>query len=203
MESYGNRNGPPVSGFAADARSPILVRFANDELMTGERETDENIVVRRLRAEDVDLFRDVRLAALEDSPEAFGETFDGARAANWQRRAADGAVLHDRAVFVAIAGHRPIGMVFVRCAMPPEPAFLGGMWVNPEFRRRGVGRLLVQRALHFLRLAGQTEVSLWVARGHDGVRIFYRALGFRDTGATGALRAGSDIVIDELRYSLE
>jgi hypothetical protein len=34
------------------------------------------------------------------------------------------------------------------------------------------------------------------------VLAFYRALGFRDTGATDALRAGTDLTIQELRVSL-
>ena len=171
-------------------------------MVTGKPETGVEVVVRRLRSEDVDLLRRVRLAALEDSPNAFGETLEHARTSNWPARAVDGADLHDRAVFVAIAGADPIGMVFVKCNSPPEPAFLGGMWVNPEFRRRGIGRSLVQQSLNFIRSAGQTEISLWVTRGHDDVHTFYRALGFRDTGVTDALRPGSHIFIDELRCSL-
>ena len=176
--------------------------WAGEEMVTGEPEVGGDVVVRRLRSEDVDLLRRVRLAALEDSPDAFGETLEGARSANWRARAVDGADFPDRAIFVAVRGARPIGMVFVKCASPPEPAFLGGMWVNPEFRRGGVGHSLVQQGLSFLRLAGQIEVSLWVTRGHDGVRAFYRGLGFQDTGVTSTLRPGSDMLIDELRYSL-
>jgi ribosomal protein S18 acetylase RimI-like enzyme len=171
-------------------------------MVTGRLEVSGGIVVRRLRCEDVDLLRTVRLAALEESPDAFGETLEGARSANWAARAIDGATLPDRAVFVAVTGARAVGMVFVKCASPPEPAFLGGMWVSPELRRRGVGRSLIEEGLDFLRLAAQTELSLWVTRGHDGVLAFYRALGFRDTGVTAALRLGSDVLIDELRYSI-
>jgi hypothetical protein len=53
-----------------------------------------------------------------------------------------------------------------------------------------------------LRAAGQTEVSLWVTRGHAGVFTFYRALSFRETGVTSTLRPGSDVLIDELRCKL-
>ncbi len=171
-------------------------------MLTGELEVGGDMVVRRLRSEDVDLLRTVRLAALEDSPDAFGETLLGANSADWHARAIDGAVLPDRAVFVAVIGIRPAGMVFVKCASPPEPAFLGGMWVKAEFRRRGVGRSLVQQGLAFLSAAAQAEVSLWVTRGHDDVFAFYRALGFRDTGLSDTLRPGSVIMIDELRCLL-
>src|SRR4029450_8586187 len=153
-----------------------------------------------LRSDDVDLFRSVRLAALEDSPDAFGETLEGARAADWHARTISGATLSDRAVFLAVAHDVPVGMVFVRCAANPDPAFLGGMGVSPEFRRRGVGRLLVQHALVFLRSAGQVDVSLWVTRGHSEVLAFYRSLGFRETGATSTLRPGSDVIMEELRH---
>lgn len=171
-------------------------------MVSGELGVDGDVVVRRLRSDDTELLRSVRLAALEDSPEAFGETLEGARAADWSARAVEGATLADRAVFVAVIRTGPVGMVFVKGASPPEPAFLGGMWVAPEFRRRGVGQALVQHGLNFLQLAGQTALSLWVTRGHDGVVAFYRALGFRETGATSTLRPGSDVLIDELRAAL-
>jgi ribosomal protein S18 acetylase RimI-like enzyme len=77
------------------------------------------------------------------------------------------------------------------------------MWVNPEFRQRGIGRSLVQHGLNFLRLAGQTEVSLGVARGRPGVLAFYQSLGFRENGVTRPLRPGADILVDELRCSLD
>jgi ribosomal protein S18 acetylase RimI-like enzyme len=169
--------------------------------MTGDlQDWRSNVVVRRLRSGDVDFFRTVRLAALEDSPDAFGETLEGARVADWHARTIGGATLSDRAVFLAVAHDLPVGMVFVRCAANSDPAFLGGMWVSPEFRRRGIGRLLVQHALVFLRSAGQVDVSLWVTRGHREVLAFYRSLGFRETGATSTLRPGSDVIIDELRH---
>lgn len=170
--------------------------------MTGDLQVGADVVVRRLRSEDAGLLRDVRLAALADSPDAFGETLHDARSADWFARAVDGAAFADRAVFIALAAGVPAGMVFVKCGSPPEPAFLGGMWVRPEFRRRHIGAALVQHALDFLRSADQSELSLWVTRGHDGVVRFYHGMGFQITGDTSTLRPGSDVVIDELRLAL-
>lgn len=159
-------------------------------------------VVRRLRVEDAHLLRAVRLAALQDAPDAFGETLEGARCADWSARAHDGASLLDRAVFVATDGERGVGMAFVKSGAPPSVAFLGGMWVSPAFRRRGIGRELVGQGLTFLRSIGQREVALWVTRGHDDVVTFYCSLGFRLTGASEPIRAGSQLLVDELRRSL-
>jgi len=93
-------------------------------------------------------------------------------------------------------------MVFVRCEEPPAPAFLGGMWVHPSFRRRGIGRILVERGLEFLRSVGQCQVSLWVTSVHADALSFYRRLGFQETGATASLRPGSPLTITELNLEL-
>jgi ribosomal protein S18 acetylase RimI-like enzyme len=160
------------------------------------------VSVRRLTPGDKEIFRTVRLAALQDSPDAFGEALAAARESDWTVRTASGAAFTDRGVFLALAGQQAVGMVFVRGEAPPAPAFLGGMWVHPLFRRHGVGRALVEHGLTFLRTIGQRRVSLWVASAHSEVLSFYRTLGFRETGATDSLRSGSPLTIVELALEL-
>jgi ribosomal protein S18 acetylase RimI-like enzyme len=162
-----------------------------------------DVIVRRLAADDVGLLRGVRLAALEESPDAFGESLEAAQRSDWEARTASGSVLSDRAVFVALAAEEAIGMVFVRGEPEPKPAFLGGMWVDPRFRHLGVGRGLVGAGLDFLRSIGQRRVNLWVTSAHTDVLRFYRSLGFRETGAVDNLRPGSPLSITELELSLE
>lgn len=183
-------------------RGSTALCFTNGQDGGPDRRSQTDVIVRRLRADDAELLRDIRLSALADSPDAFGETLHDARSADWHARTINGSVLADRAVFVALAAVLPAGMAFVRCGSPGEPAFLGGMWVRPEFRRRHIGTSLVHHALDFLRAAGQAEISLWVTRGHGSVIRFYESLGFRSTGSTSTLRPGSDLVIDELRLAL-
>ena len=160
------------------------------------------ISVRRLAPGEVELFQAVRLAALRDSPDAFGETLEVALQSDWHTRTVRGSTLSDRAAYVAVSAEHAIGMVFVNCALPPEPAFLGGMWVDQAFRRHGIGRSLVECALEFLRGAGQVQVSLWVTSTHDEIFSFYESLGFKKTGAISALRDGSDVAICELRRTI-
>ena len=162
----------------------------------------EGLLVRRLAPADVEIFRAVRLQALQESPDAFGEALNAGQQSDWAARTASGSAFTDRGVFIALAGHQPIGMVFVRCETPPTPAFLGAMWVHPSFRRQGVGRALLEQGLEFLRSAGQRAVSLWVTSGHTEVLSFYRSLGFRETGATASLRPGSPLTITELNVGL-
>ncbi|MHB1611728.1 MAG: GNAT family N-acetyltransferase [Sulfobacillus sp.] len=50
--------------------------------------------------------------------------------------------------------------------------------VDPEFRRRGIGRLLMSAAEHSLYNAGCPKVNLLVERHNIAVMAFYEALGY-------------------------
>jgi ribosomal protein S18 acetylase RimI-like enzyme len=106
-------------------------------------------------------------------------------------------------VYIAMADSDPVGMVFARCGTRPEEAArIGGMWVHPGCRRRGVGRRLLERAMNFLELSGQKRVGLWATAANADVLRFYEKAGFRPTGATSTLRPGSDVPIVEMLRDL-
>lgn len=52
--------------------------------------------------------------------------------------------------------------------------------VDPGYRRRGVGRALIQKALERLRKEGATAVRLEARKSNLGARAFYTALGFKE-----------------------
>ena len=89
-------------------------------------------------------------------------------------------------VYVAARGGEVVGTLSVQ-VMPNlgyegrPSAFLEAMVVDPGWRRRGVGRRLVERALGDLRAAGCRKVQLLSHKRHadDGAHAFYRDLGFR------------------------
>jgi ribosomal protein S18 acetylase RimI-like enzyme len=94
-------------------------------------------------------------------------------------------------------------MVFAKCGTDSqEAAFIGGMWVHPGCRRRGVGSRLLERAVTFLRLSGQERVALWVTAANADVLRFYEEAGFRQTGKSSTLRPGSDVAMVELLRDL-
>jgi ribosomal protein S18 acetylase RimI-like enzyme len=160
----------------------------------------EEIVVRALGPDQVDVFRELRLQALADSPDAYVETLEQGRACDWQARIARLFLCEppERVAYVAYAAGSPVGMVIAAHRDDNGRPFLAAMWVHPDFRRRSVGNLLVERALAFLSSAPEQHVSLWVTETHAGVFQFYEKLGFQRTGAKSTLRSGSDITILEL-----
>jgi GNAT superfamily N-acetyltransferase len=159
------------------------------------------LFVRRIRADDAALLKRVRLAALLDTPSAFGSTH-AAEAdrpdREWEVRAAAGAEGLDRVTFFAVDDRgEVVGLVGGYREDLGVPAVdLVSMWTAPDARRRGVGRALVQAVLDWADANGD-EVALWVTRGNDGAHALYERMGFVDTGEHQALP--SDPCKDEVR----
>ncbi|MGH7911035.1 MAG: GNAT family N-acetyltransferase [Candidatus Dormibacteraceae bacterium] len=137
--------------------------------------------VRRLTESEWEAYREVRLAALADTPGAFGSTYRqemGRGVEDWRTR------LRERACFVAFEGDRPAG---IACGIPgeaPGSAELVSMWVDPQARRRKLGRELVRQVLDWAAAEGFAEVRLTVVDDRAPALALYRGLGFVPTGRT-------------------
>jgi ribosomal protein S18 acetylase RimI-like enzyme len=60
-----------------------------------------------------------------------------------------------------------------------EFGFIHDMWVEPEFRRRGLARGLVLAAVERFRALGVTQVRLETAAGNEAARRLFASCGFR------------------------
>jgi ribosomal protein S18 acetylase RimI-like enzyme len=144
-------------------------------------------MVRRLVEADWPLFKVVRIRALREAPNAFSSTAAEAEHladGEWRRR------LAERAVFLASDGVEPIGMVTGVTADEPDAAELISMWVDPVWRSRGVGRMLVNTVVNWATSREFQSLRLWVAEGNDLAERLYAACGFRRTGEVQAMPSG-------------
>ena len=142
--------------------------------------------MRRVRADDGAVLKAVRLAALVESPSAFGSTHSAEAAQpdeHWASRAALSASGAHAATYFAVADHPVVGIV---AGYRPYPDGLSielvSMWVSPPHRRAGIARKLVDAVIGWAHEADATSVDLWVTRGNDGAVRLYEAAGFRETG---------------------
>jgi GNAT superfamily N-acetyltransferase len=163
------------------------------------------ILIRRIDPHDAAMLRAVRLAALADAPFAFGSTHEREVAftdSDWADRAAAGSTSVDRATWFAVDEDRVIGVAGgyrERAELPDLD--LVSMWIDPEYRGRGVGRQLVAEVIAWARDSGAESLSLWVTRGNEPADRLYVAMGFAETGDHQALP--SDPCQDEIRMTLE
>ena len=79
-----------------------------------------------------------------------------------------------------------------------------GLGVLPQLRRRGLGRLLLNRLLAWARQQGCLGATLEVAPGNNGALLLYEAAGFVSAGRRkGYYRDGSDALIQWCRLRPE
>ena len=157
--------------------------------------------MRRVEADEVEVFRRVRLAALLDTPSAFGSTHAAESAMSddeWAARTVAWATSDDRAMFLARDGDEVVGLVGL-FREEPVPQLIS-MWTAPSARRQGVARVLVDAALAWARARGETAIELWVTDGNDAARTLYESMGFVVTGDVAPLP--SDPCKDEIRMRL-
>jgi GNAT superfamily N-acetyltransferase len=102
--------------------------------------------MRRVRVDEVDELRRVRLAMLLDTPDAFASRHADEAAQPdefWQERAVIAAQSSQVATFHVVDGDRHVGSATGLRLDPARAADLVAMWVDPEWRRRGIGQRLV------------------------------------------------------------
>ncbi len=122
--------------------------------------------------------KSVRLRALQDSPHAFASAYQHeARWSEDQWRSTFDASLW----LVARARHGLIGLARSTPAERIWQRNVESVWVQPDRRRRGVIRLILQRLIEH-EPAGVTELYAWVLDGNDAARRAYLRLGFVFTG---------------------
>ena len=149
------------------------------------RLTSVDVTVRRVRADEGPVLKAVRLAALLESPSAFGSTYAAEVDQpddHWASRASLGAAGRRSAMYLAIVDQSVVGIVG---GYRPDPAGssieLVSMWVSPAQRRAGIAAKLVEAVVGWASETNATSVDLWVTRGNDAAVRLYEAAGFRET----------------------
>ena len=149
--------------------------------------TDAELLVARVVPDDWLRFRDVRLAALAESPEMFGSTLARERdfdEAEWRRRAARPAT------FLASRGGDDVGMAGVYES--DGTWWVSGLWIAPVARGTRAVDALVDACESVVQTAGATTVALWVMEDNDRGRRAYVRLGYTTTGTRTPARDGRD-----------
>ncbi|MNE50447.1 Mycothiol acetyltransferase [compost metagenome] len=151
-------------------------------------------------------YRDLRLQALQDSPDAFGSTFAAESQRtdeNWAARiAAAHASGNDRAFF-AVNGDVVCGLVWCKLsAAEPGVADIYQMWVDPAARGLGAGGALLKAALDWATSVAVRRVGLGVTLADSPAMRLYQAHGFQPVGAPEPLREGSSLMSQGMQRQL-
>ena len=164
------------------------------------------IEIKRITPEMAIVLKEVRLRALAESPRAFGSTY--ARESQlpdeeWERRAVRWCGDEDDAIFLAFHGDAACGIVGShREPERRERAQVISMWVDPAFRRVGLGKMLIDAVMQWNRARGVRELVLMVTSVNAGAIAFYERLGFANTGVTEQFPNDAAIVEYEMMLQI-
>ena len=147
--------------------------------------------IRELERHEWALFRELRLRALAESPDAFARTLAEALAeddAYWVRLTESVTTPAGQVMLVAEVEDRAAGLAFgLFDKERAKTGHVGGMWVEPAARGRGAGQALLESAIAWARVRGLERLELWVTESNAAAIRMYERAGFSDTGRRDAL----------------
>jgi ribosomal protein S18 acetylase RimI-like enzyme len=153
------------------------------------------VTIRRLEPADAAAYRALRLRGLDEHPDAFTSSVEAEaakplsvtedRLAPTSRDVVYGAFVHG-----ALAG--VVGIAREARAKNRHKAVVFGMYVAPDFGRRGVARALVRHLIGTAKEeAGLEQLMLTVTHSNESARSLYESEGFRSFGIEPrAIRVG-------------
>jgi ribosomal protein S18 acetylase RimI-like enzyme len=175
---------------------PLLAAWRPISSMTS------GIQTRMLVEDDAPSARALRLRALLDAPDSFLSSHD-TEAAQPVAATVERLRQHDR-IGTGVLGAFQDGVLVGTLFMAREShrkaahrANLGGMYVAPEARSRGIGRALIDAAVDRLRALGVEQVHLYVATTADAARRLYRRAGFEVVGTLREAMKDGERYVDE------
>lgn len=162
--------------------------------------------IRPLQSHEVSLHRELILRALKDSPDSFGSTFaetETQPTPYWQNLTRSVTEPDRHVMFVAYAGESVCGSIYGLLQRERSGAGrVGGMWVDPAWRRQGIGRALLQAVFIWARQRNLKQLGLWAPAHSPAAVGLYHQAGFQETGRRRPLPSNPLLEIIEMECDL-
>jgi len=156
--------------------------------------------IRPGRANEATRLRAIRLEALLDSPDAFGDTYEECLAwddATWERYA------REWNFYFAELDGEVVGMARGEAHHSrPDSRWLFAMYVAPRARGTDAARGLVDVVSAWAVCEGVDALYLYVSKAVPRAKAFYEKVGFVATGPSLCMSRDANLVCEEMRRDL-
>lgn len=149
-----------------------------------------SIHYRVLHDADASAYRELRLRSFQESPLAFSESFEDEQHRSFVSFKEEIQTLGTPPEWFVLGAfdlRQLVGFVKFRRdqrSKARHKAMIHAMYLAPEYRKRSIGKVLMEKLLIQVRqLAGLEQVHLWVLHANNqSAANFYRSIGFRSQG---------------------
>jgi RimJ/RimL family protein N-acetyltransferase len=143
--------------------------------------------IRLLTKQDVPAYRELRLEALQTNPEAFGSSYEESVARTVEQLTETFPVTNNNFIVGAFSETGElVGMVGFyqeKARKMKHKGMVWGMYVTPEYRGKGLSRLLLQELIFKAKkLSDLEQINLVVVSTNDAAKSLYERLGFERFG---------------------
>jgi len=99
-------------------------------------------------------------------------------------------------MFIAEWKGEPVGLVnaYVDKNREEKKGFIRDLGVIPNFRRRGIGRKLVETAIESLKERGMEKVEVWATEEMKNSKKLYESMGFKSVRIFSEMKIGLDTI---------
>ena len=163
--------------------------------------------VRKLISDEWEVYKDLRLRSLADSPDAFGKTLAEEQKRSddeWSNRLLSGVQSDTDLPLIAEVNGQPVGLAWGRVEESrPDTANLYQMWVAPNHRSKGIGGLLLETVIYWTESKNINYLELGVTFRDSPALRLYKRYGFLPAGKPEKLRPGSNLQYQRMRLEIK
>lgn len=158
--------------------------------------------IKLLTPDDASAYWELRLEALQQSPEAFGTSYEEAvQRINPIERVANNLQMEGNYTIGAFDQDKLVGMVTLSQESGlkmKHRANILAMYVSPQVRGKGVGKAVLKEAIHQAKkLEGMLKLNLSVVSSNEAAKNLYIQLGFKVFGVEEKALKVADTYYDE------
>ena len=156
--------------------------------------------IRPLTSDDATEYQGLRLRALQEYPKSFSSSFEEESQLTDQQVESRLLMAEGRMVLGAFDKRSLVGTIGIgrsRGIKTQHKCFIWGMYVNPDYHSRGIGKLLLKNSIEYVRtVPGVEQLYLSVIEGNKPALTLYKSSGFIEYGCEP-----NALVVDGMGYS--
>ncbi len=132
------------------------------------------ISIKKISADDWRSLRELRLKAVVDSPEAFGDSIEVI-----ENRSEEYWIngINSSDVFISQAIDKWVGMIIFKQDSDGVWS-IKSLWVEPDYRKQGIGKMLMEKAIESAKENHVSLIELGVNTESESAINLYKSLGF-------------------------